>query len=305
MQNHLHDPSPEMIDGLPSEDYHEHPALGSSGLKEIDRSPAHYFAAYLDPDRDPDDNDTPAKKIGRAVHCAILEAAEFDKRYDAMPDGLDRRTKEGKAAYEAIVASGKEVLTADQLATVHATARGAQRVPVSRLLLNHPRGRCERSIFWTDPVTGVRFKVRPDYLIEPCDDFPNGLIIDVKSAEDASPEGFGRSAWTYEMHLAAWLYPEGFMRAYGTDRHPDFLWLAVEKSPPYAAAYYHSTPAIAAYGQREVARLVAIYQRCQRTGVWPAYGDTIMPLNLPPWAERQIEANDNDNEQIEAITYVG
>lgn len=289
MENHLHDPSPEVVDDLSSEDYHAHPALSSSGLKEIDRSPAHYFAAYLDPDREPNDDDTPAKKIGRAVHCAILEPAEFDNRYTAIPDGLDRRTKEGKALWNEIVASGREPLPAPQLETILATARGAQRVPVSRLLLSHPRGRCERSIFWTDPATGVRYKVRPDYLIEPCSDFPNGVIVDVKTAEDASPEGFGKSAWTYEMHLAAWLYPEGFMRAYGTAEPPEFLWLAVEKSRPFAAAYYHPTPAVTAYGRREVARLTGIYLECQRTGRWPAYGDTIQPISLPAWAAREIE----------------
>ena len=68
-----------LIDGLSNEDYHENHALGASGLKMFLRSPAHYWAAYRDPERARPDK--LAWRIGRAWHCAVFEPDEFDGRY--------------------------------------------------------------------------------------------------------------------------------------------------------------------------------------------------------------------------------
>ena len=75
-------------------DYHADPAISASQLKEIGRSPYHYWSRYLDPDRVamvP----TAAMRLGSLTHCATLEPDELTKRYQLAPD---RRTKEGKAA---------------------------------------------------------------------------------------------------------------------------------------------------------------------------------------------------------------
>src|SRR5690349_7675909 len=87
---------PRGVTGLGDDAYHDHPAVGSSHLKSIARSPAHYWSEWLDPSRPPR-TDTPAKWLGKAVHAAILEPERFKSDYVVGPR-FDRRTKAGKEA---------------------------------------------------------------------------------------------------------------------------------------------------------------------------------------------------------------
>lgn len=282
--NHLQGAFPEMT----NEQHHSHPAIGSSGLKLIGQSPLHYWAAYRDPNRVKREP-TPAMKIGSATHTGVLEPHTFDERYTVMPEGLDRRTKEGKEVYNQILASGKDFLSQDDMARIKAMAEAAHRHPVTRVLFDRPECKTEVSIFWVDPITGVNCKIRPDLMIEPCGMFPNGLIADLKTTDDASPEEFSRSVWNWEMHLQAALYPEGFMAVFGTKAPPDFLWLAQEKDAPFANKYYSCSPDLAAYGRKQVHHLRSIYAECLRKDQWPAYGNEVQPIALPGWADKIVQ----------------
>src|ERR1051326_5015376 len=58
--------APGIVFGMPSEDYHRDPSLGSSDIKRLLRSPSDYWwESHLNPDRPPD-KDSPAKQKGRA-----------------------------------------------------------------------------------------------------------------------------------------------------------------------------------------------------------------------------------------------
>lgn len=280
---------------LSNEDYHSLLAIGSSGLKLLQRSPAHYWAQYVNPDRSRKEP-TPAMKLGTAVHCAILEQGEFDNRYITVPEGIDKRTKDGKALFAEIEASGKEPLTPDNRQLILSMASAALALPVSIHLfsLEHYT---EHSMFWTDPDTGADCKIRPDFHVPPCPQFPNGIIMDVKTCQDASPIEFSRNAWNSDMHLQAALYCDGFKRVYKTDGYPMFLWLAVEKESPFACKYYSAQADLLAYGLKELRPLLALFAECVRTGQWPAYDGNITPLELPTWAAKTVAdalaANEN------------
>jgi hypothetical protein len=92
-------------------DYHTHPAISKSHLDQVAKSPLHYWARYLDPNRVVPEP-TPAMAIGSAVHTHVLELDQWDARYVSAPDGIDRRTKAGKAEWEAFTtaATGRTVL---------------------------------------------------------------------------------------------------------------------------------------------------------------------------------------------------
>lgn len=81
---------------LTSEDYHADPSLGSSGIRELLRSPYHFWAAYRAPGR-PAPEPSAAMRLGTMVHALILEPEPFRSRFVMQPDGLDMRTREGKA----------------------------------------------------------------------------------------------------------------------------------------------------------------------------------------------------------------
>ena len=53
-------------------------------------------------------------------------------------------------------------------------------------------GMAEASIFYVDPVFDLQLRVRPDFHIVPCDAFPNGVILDLKTTTDARQNTFQR-----------------------------------------------------------------------------------------------------------------
>lgn len=274
--------------GISNEAHHADPALGSSDLRLVAQSPLHYWAAKLDPDRKPKES-TPAQKFGTALHAAILEPKRFGDRYIAMPEGLDRRTKEGKALWEGLIATGKEPLPAKDMERLMRMSEAIHWHPVSAVLWDQCKPHFETSLFWTDAETGIRCKFRPDLMIEPCKMFPYGLICDVKTAEDASPEGFARGVWNWEMHYQAAFYPDGFQAVFQTPKPPAFLWLAAEKESPFANAYYSAPESLMAYGRREYRRMLMLYKDCLERGQWPGYSTQVQDLVLPPWAAKVVE----------------
>ena len=99
--------SPEE-EALENADYHRHHAVSKSHLDQVARSPLHYWARYVDPNR-VEPEPTPAMTIGTALHSHVLELDTWDQRYVVMPEGIDRRTKAGKAEWEAfsVASSGR------------------------------------------------------------------------------------------------------------------------------------------------------------------------------------------------------
>jgi hypothetical protein len=283
---------------MSNEDHHAHPAIGSSGLKLVRQSPLHYWAAYLDPDREKREA-TDAMKLGTAVHTCMLEPEKIPTAFGVVPEGIDKRSKDGKALFAEIEAGGRIAIKQAEFDRALKMAAAAHAHPVSRVLFGKCKARTETSIFWVDPETGVNCKIRPDIMVEPCAQFPNGLIADLKTTEDASPSEFGRSVWNWEMYLQAFLYPEGFMQTFGTKKPPQFLWLAQEKQPPYANKYYPCGQSLSAYGEAIVRDTLEIVAECQSTGIWPGYSTAVEPLIIPGWAEKIMNDELNEANEIE------
>lgn len=74
-------------------DHHAHPAIGASFLKAFLRSPAHAYAAFLDPARVP--SSAQAFAFGSAWHCAMFEPGEFPERY-ALDHAAPKTTNKAK-----------------------------------------------------------------------------------------------------------------------------------------------------------------------------------------------------------------
>ena len=331
--------SPAVVPGLEADAYHEHPGIGSGGLKRLAVSPLHYWADFLDPERER--KDKKAWRIGRAWHCAVFEPHAFGERYAAkhdahpstnkakllervlagevayesvaaLPEGLSTTTKEGKALIAELQAdgcvpvpaedlkfvdewlpklAGKDVLSADNIASVQRMARLMRAHPISQVVFEKYAGfgKAEVSIFAPCPVTGVIRKARPDFMLEPCDDFPNGLIIDGKSTTDASPDGFSRQVWNLDYGLQAAFYTGVYQAVYRTAGRPAFLWAAQEKDSPHACAYYAAGADLIDYWDSRIARLLPVFAECSRRGVWPGYATSVGTLEMPAWAQKRME----------------
>jgi hypothetical protein len=258
-------------------DYHAHSAVSKSHLDQVARSPLHYWARYLDLNRVVPEP-TPAMAIGSAVHTHVLELDQWDARYVSAPDGIDRRTKAGKAEWEAFTtaATGRTVLPKADADLVMRMAHSVFSHPAAAMLLALP-GKAETTHMWTDAATGLQCKCRPDWLTD-----DGRLLVDLKTTEDASPRGFAKSIATWRYHVQASWYLDGIEQATGT-RPEQFLFLCVEKKAPYAVAVYAADAEMIAAGAQTAARDLDVLATCKAANAWPGYSDQIEPISLPPW----------------------
>ena len=205
-------------------------------------------------------------RLGSLVHCSVLEPDELSQRYAIAPD---RRSNAGKAAAAEMSANGIEAVSEPEMALAQSMAASVRRHPAASALL--AQGKAEQSFWWDDATTGLRCKCRPDW-------YYGTTVVDLKTTTDASPSGFARSIATFRYHVQASHYLTGL---HGAER---FVFIAVEKTAPYAVAVYELDAAALAAGDELRQRDMRVIADCQATSEWPGYGDDCQTLSLPSWA---------------------
>lgn len=284
---------------LSNEAYHaDTTAISKSGLDAIDRSPAIYYALHRDPNR-PVRVPTPAMFTGTLTHCAVLEPQEWDTRYVMVPADAPKKPTSvqlnaKKPSDDTIAAikywadfaestKGKEIVTLEQHQQAFAMSESLRKLPEIRDLL--AVGEAEVSARALDDDTGIQLRVRPDWLAPA----GNGVIIvDVKTCQDASPDAFARSIANWRYHVQAALYTDVYQRAADVEVKA-FIFAAVEKDYPYAAAAYMLTDDDIQQGRLAYKRNLRTYAECLRTDTWPGYSTGITLLNLPKWLTKENE----------------
>ena len=263
--------APGVIDNLPMDDYHASAALSSSGIKKLLRSPAHYVV-----ERTQSRAPTDAMRIGTAVHTLLLEP-ERSGEVVQMPT-FNLRTNAGKADRDAWLAEhpGAQAFALPDYERICGAVEAVRRHPAAGMLLSE--GKAETSLFWRDAATRIECRARFDWY-RPAD----GIIADVKTCQDASPEGFQRAIGAFSYHVSAahyWLGHEHLM-----DRSPAaWLFICVEVEPPFGVAVYALESDALRAGMDQCARAYKTFRQCVESGSWPAYPNTIEPISAPRWA---------------------
>jgi exodeoxyribonuclease VIII len=259
--------------GLPFDDYLALPGWSNSALGAILRSPAHYQAYLAEPQAP-----TAAQLFGTAVHAATLEPDTFDDRYGVLPPG-NGRTKAVKEAREKWVADNPGVIpitAEDGLAAAHMAYNVRKHCRLRHLF---DGGQPEVVMQWTDPITGLACKGRAD-LWHP----RLGIILDLKTTQDASPGEFGKSAGRMGYYRQAAFYVDGMYAALGLIERPKFVLAAIEKTPPFGVMVYALDEKAMAAGRDSYLAALDIARHCTDTDTWPAYPPDVQVLTLPAWA---------------------
>lgn len=255
-----------IIENMPNAEYHASPAISKSGLDKIEKSPAHYF--YAEPEK------TKALIIGSAFHDLVLLPEVFKKNYIVKPEGLNLSTKEGKSWKAQAESEGKEILSHEDFQHINAMKESVfAHHAASKLLAS---GKPEVSIFWEDEI-GVDCRCRPDFIND------NHIIVDLKTTTDASPEGFAKSVANFRYHVQDAYYSYGFKQAFG---YPPkgFVFIAVEKDPPYAVGVYTLNDEAKLEGEIRFRANLETYKEALERNVWDAFSQKIETLSLPNWA---------------------
>jgi len=225
-----------------SKDYHLNPAIGSTLLKKI-TSKTLFHALNEEIEQ------TSAMVLGSAFHCSILEPEKFNSEYVTVPEGTDKRTKAGKDIWAEIEASGKTVLRNEEMANIIGMKTSILSHPIAKKMLQG--GEAEYSYYSKDTETGIETKCRPDYK-------NGGTLIDIKTAQDASYEGFSRAIVNLGYLVQAAYYLDVFNASEG-ENYKDFHFIVVENKAPFAVAIYRLDEAQIEFGRKQYKKALKKY----------------------------------------------
>ena len=264
------------IHDITNEEYHCSEGISRSQLMRLKQSPCHFWYENINP-LYVKPKPTDAMIVGSATHTAILEPQEFLKRYYRLGK-IDRRTTKGKELYAKALEENadKEIITDEQYQEIQAMHHAVLCHPEAlRLVLS---GRVEKSIFWEDPDTGILCKVRPDI-------WHDNMIVDLKTSNNAAFKPFQNSAYSLGYHLQAAMIHEAFKHQLQIDMQ-DFIFLVIEKQPPYAIALYPLDESALELGISEFKQLLDKLKHCQDTEIWPSYETRL--LTMPNYTKYEV-----------------
>ncbi len=211
----------------PESVYRNNGAIGSSEINQFIQSEAHW--AGLKSGKWPRRKETAALGFGRYAHTYVLQPELCDSQY-VVADKVDGRTKEGKAYLADLAASsvGKEVIARDDADTV---ASMAEALSENALAAEYLNGDHEVTYRYADPVAWLSIQCRADIINE-----SHGWIADLKTTDSLAK--FRRSIIDLGYYRQAAHYREVVRLVLGHDEPFRFVFVAVEKSPPYAVGVF-------------------------------------------------------------------
>jgi PDDEXK-like uncharacterized protein DUF3799 len=260
--------------------YHaDRTALSSSGARTLTK----YCPAKFAYERDHGRPDTPAFEFGRAYHSLVLGNG-------ATVVEITAKTRGTKAEVDARAAGQIPLITKDYQ-RAQSMAEQLRAHPIAGPLFARS-GRAEQTFVTRDEGTEVTCRARVDWM----PDVPAGdrlILVDLKTANDASPVGFAKSMANYGYHQQGAFYREVVAEALALPISPRFVLVAQEKEPPYLITIAEPDDEAIAWGCELNDHALRTYARCTAAREWPGYdhGPTgIAALSLPGWQVAAYEA---------------
>jgi len=246
------------------EEYCELDGLNASLIKRLNKSLNHYLSTPSDP--------SPAMAKGTAIHDSIelrLAGKSFGDKYVIAPN-VDRRTKAGREEYDQFVAEEKRtVLKKEDYEDVVLMTESVFRHPEFWRII--PNAEVEQVITWEE--NGIRAKARLDY-----SDEGQHLVVDLKSAQDASPYGFKKAVTRYQYDIQANWYRRAYQSVSG--HYPEFLFLVVENAAPYNVALYKLSDELMHNAEFKINQAVELYKQYLSGEIYSqGYHEDVMELS--------------------------
>lgn len=255
-------------------------ACNWSSLKNMGVSPHYYRWRLANPEKRKQ-----AFVFGGAVHTLLLEPEKFSARYGVF-DGV-RRGKEWDR-WQAIN-PGVESLKPHELARVEALVETIRKNADAARLLSH--GRREEVVTWTDEVTGLACKGRLDW-IRP------DLLVDLKtSGREPGPRHFAKACIDFGYAAQIAFYADGARQArlITGDERPYII--AARANHDHDVVVYQLSEAALAVGRSIYRRLLRKLVECTEADYWPGIAPGVQQLDVPPWAEQQAFAQEQESEE--------
>jgi exodeoxyribonuclease VIII len=219
---------------------------------------------------------TPALLMGGCFHTAVLEPEKLSYEYGELPteiDGKSPLTKHYKEKIAELKADYPERrwLNAKDYNTCMEMAAGALDNPVLRDYMGDIDAMIEATGLFA--MEGADCRIRPDWFSPGAE-----VVIDLKSTMDASKRGFAKSVRQFGYGFQAYFYMEGLRRCGYSPK--EFIFIAVEKFPPYASAAYRLPAGEINKHADSMRKACKLWTTCKSSGVWPGYSDDVETLDV-------------------------
>jgi exodeoxyribonuclease VIII len=265
---------------IPPQEYHASEGISSHDLRMMNHSPAYYKHAKSQPQKPKSHY-----AIGTLLHTAVLEPDKFESSYTIAPD-CEKRSNADKEIWriseELASLENKVLVKSGDLEEIN-RIRDSVFSHKSAAAAIQCGGSFEPSLYAKDPDTGILLRARPDLV-------SNGnAIIDLKTTTfgGASKHSFARSIAKFRYDCQAAFYLD--MIALCEDPKDVFVWIAVEKEPPYAVAVYYLDEKSIQAGRTQYRADLAIYKESVESGNWGGYSQEMEEISLPDYRLREFQ----------------
>lgn len=279
----LPDPiQPGLYPDVADAEYRKAVGISQSSLKVMDQSAAHFLAA-----KSQQKAPTKALVIGRIAHHLLLTPKE-PETWVVKPDNFDGRSKEGREWTAAN--KGREVVTSDDY---RATAEAVEAVKAHEgAALALASAQVELSAFAWFERGEERIMRKGRFDCVPC----GPAIVDFKFTEDARDVPFSKLIAEAKYYLQAAYYLDLYNANLpaGAELKTAFVFIAIEKTPPYAIATYNLHPMDIELGRQEYELYLTRLIQASATNQWgvyspkSAYTNDVKTIFIPPYARKQI-----------------
>lgn len=267
----------EIIPHLDEKTYHtDLSAVARGDVVAALASPAHVVARRQRPYEEQSTND--ALRIGRLVHAMLLEPAKFKDSFVVMPDFGAMQSSKNRATRDAWIAelpSGAQILKPDELPMLFGMARGLSK---NQMAMDIFEGAIfEASVFYRDPVTGLKCRTRPDIINRGL-----GVLADLKTTRSADFAEFQRATWANRYDIQLSMYAESVHRVTG-EMPTSYPIIAIEKEPPYSCVVFNLDYGMKIRGAADYRRGLDSIYKCITSNKWDGYPQS-MDLSAPRYA---------------------
>lgn len=239
-----------------------------SYLKAMAKSPAHARHAMTE-----DSVSTPTQQRGTAVHAIVLG----NQRVTVAPEGIKKPTSAQRNAKKAKpetleqIAAWDEWERSNEGAIVLSVAKYNEAQRMAESVRDNPHamdvltGRVEQTILFD--TNGRACRATPDVV-------GTDWLADLKTSITSSPDQFPWQSRKYCYHCAMAWYQHAAKAQH-------VYLVAVESAAPYPVTVFKMSERALEIGSHfwrlQMERLIA----CEQSGQWPAYAQSIVPLELP------------------------
>jgi hypothetical protein len=253
---------------MSNDEYHKLPSISASAVKTVvQKSLAHWKYGQR--------KESAAFDLGVAVHTLILEPHMASTVWCGPETRRGNEWRDKKVAADAegaiLLPEGEYRQAKDMAEAVRANAEAAQLLSGDLV--------CEASIFAHDALYGLDLRCRPDGWRRDID-----AIIDVKTTVDASPEGFAKQVASLGYHIQEAFYRR-VMQLSGRDVDR-FVFIAIEKEPPFAVGVYELDWASRDEGAAAVRAGLDLIQTANTSGEYSTGYGALQTLQIPRWSFR-------------------